>query len=276
MKYITLHLPNKCGFVKFIDFVSNGDKYCLLQEYGGEMTLIDYLNQINIPSTEQYEEYSIEMRDIFAMLVETVHDFHNECSLCHLDLSLENILIDHRYQEPLIHGCVKIVDFGASYRFVWSKDDQDNEDNNEDNKEDNDKKENKDTKNQRFRHNHFVGHMYTISPEVYARKKNSYYDARKADVYSLGMILLTLLFRFNGFYQCPNAEKDKNFKELMECGIEKFLIAHNQDITLVSDSKLAMDLLSRMVCYEKNRCLIDDVFQHEYVRESRYGKNYFH
>jgi len=113
LKHIT-NTPNATnGFVHFISFFEDHKYYYLIEEYGGK-ELFDFLDNMNtliVDNVLTNEEWISRVQHIFKILVETIHYFHVDCSLCHLDLSLENISINTKQIHP------KIIDFGLAEIF---------------------------------------------------------------------------------------------------------------------------------------------------------------
>lgn len=162
------------------------------------------------------------VQQIFKQLVEGVHYLHSK-RVCHRDLSLENILLTG-------DGNVKIIDFGVAKRYPKS--------------------------NQTFLSSAgFVGKQGYCAPEIYCGET---YDGRKADVWSLGVILFMLLTGAPPYHFPVNT--DAGFRLIIGGRLEKMLEHWKRQIPLE-----ALDLLTKIFVEKENRILIDDVIDHPWV-----------
>merc|ERR1719242_1598435 len=106
-------------------------------------------------SSEQHQQWECRMRSIFYQLGSAVKWLHSH-KVCHLDLSLENALIDQQ-------GNLKVIDFGLARYFG----------------------------NDCFAMApKRVGKPRCMSPEVFGNRP---YDARCADSWSTGIMLFMML-----------------------------------------------------------------------------------
>ena len=181
-------------------------------------------------------------KKIFRQLIKTIHWFHNDIKICHLDLSLENLmLLNDSKTEPKL----KIIDFGLCQDF---------------------------SKKSNFLYNKFIGKLYYQSPEVFKCNKyykktipNFYYDARKADVWSIGIVLFVLLF---GEYPYKYASKkyDRNFRKILggPNTLEKWVTKNNKTHLLTLE---CLDLLKKILTFSKKRLTINEILIHPFVKE---------
>ncbi|KAI8380008.1 kinase-like domain-containing protein [Choanephora cucurbitarum] len=76
------------------------DTYYLISNYCAHGSLLSYLNQQRCLDEK-------EAKRLFRQLCQGIQYLHQQCRLCHKDLKLENILLDHDFN-------VKICDFGLA------------------------------------------------------------------------------------------------------------------------------------------------------------------
>ena len=117
-------------------------------------------------------------KDIFCKLVNAVNSLHSQ-EICHLDLKLENIMYNKKNKS------LKIVDFGfasetAKLNFQTHE-------------------------NTLILQTNYCGSIHYSSPEVLKRIP---YDGKRADVWSLGVILYTMLFARFPFNDISNLRED--------------------------------------------------------------------
>jgi len=183
---------------------------------GGEL----FENLQNISSNGERLDLSI-VRKAFTMIAKGVRYIHKN-GVCHLDLSLENLLITEE-------GLVKICDFGMAREGRYF-----------------------------FRSRPRGKHAY-MAPEVYRQEA---YDGWKADVWSLGIVLWSLLSCF-GLYKKP--DENDSIYQLLKCGKKGILqIADSIELDDLPDEVL--DLLTGMLNVKSNlRFNIDDVLAHPFL-----------
>jgi len=168
------------------------------------------------------EEWFSMVQHLFRQLVAGVQWMHSK-RVCHLDLSLENVLLNEA-------GVVKIIDFGVCKLY---------------------KPDNTEFRTPKG----FVGKIGYCAPEVYYGKE---FDGRKADVWSLGVILFVLLVGSPPYKQPCNS--DNATRLLLEGGLGKLLEAWNRPIPLE-----AQDLLQRIFQLEPDRMTMEAVVAHPWV-----------
>jgi serine/threonine protein kinase len=182
---------------------------------------------------------------------------HNDMSICHLDVSLENILIkngnfialDAEKTQYTINSNVqiKLCDFGLAEIFNAEADG------------DNDAA---------FQCSKFCGKTNYKAPEVYG--KRGVFDARKADIWSLGVVLFCMLVG-SPPYNKP-IESDQAYLYIKNGIVDQLLFQweRNHFITVK-----VLSLLHSMLCFDaKKRFLVDDVIQHSWL--SLYFHKYKH
>jgi len=137
------------GVVELVDAVEDGKYYYLVTRYESRGDLFEFLVQ----QPEKLLESRVQV--IFKSIVESLSKVH-QLGICHLDLSLENVLLSET-------GEIRIGDFGVA-RSVGEPHGSGN------------------TR---------VGKPKYMAPEIAADMQ---YDGFKADVYSLGVVLFCLMY----------------------------------------------------------------------------------
>eukprot|EP01084_Bolivina_argentea_P033980 62859_1 len=191
-RHITMTLTqyNDCpiqnGLVKWISSWDDTNYYYYAMKYY-PLSLFDYVqyhfqqkNKHYFPTNYTWMEI---VQIIFTNLCKTIQWLHSK-GYCHLDLSLENTMID-----PMTFQ-VTIIDLGTAKYF----------------------------ENNNFECFGIIGKTHYMSPEVYYNKNNKiYYDARFADIYCIGSMLYTMLLGtrcYNG--DVPSKNNLNNFVLLLE------------------------------------------------------------
>ncbi|KXS20160.1 kinase-like protein [Gonapodya prolifera JEL478] len=150
-------------------------------------------------------------KKIFAQIAMAVHHLHQR-GYVHRDLKDENIVIDADYN-------IKLVDFGSASRIPSHR-------------------EHYFTK--------FNGTTHFASPEV-VRKQS--YRGPEAEVWSLGVLLFTIVFGENPF---------QNKAEILK---GEFRFPTKID-------RQCADLISKMLTYDEHRRIkVEDILKHEWIRE---------
>jgi len=169
-------------------------------------------------------EWTLRVASMFKQICTSVHWMHSK-GFCHLDLSLENTMIS-----DLANLRVKIIDLGLTKEFPDG--------------------------NFLCRLGR-VGKLQYMCPEVYARRP---FDARKADVYCLGVMLFMMLIGAPP-YQAPQPQ-NAAFKYIIS-GRVADVLKHWKRLRLLTED--AVDLLTKMLCYEKHRISVADILQHPFL-----------
>ena len=117
---------------------------------------------------------------------------HKQMNICHLDISLENMLLkngEYFYQTGKFTYSqqIKFCDFGLAEYFDIST-------------------------NSSFSCNKHVGKESYMAPEVYLKSES--FDARKADSWSLGVILFIMMSGAPAYCK-PDITEDKSFQYLI-------------------------------------------------------------
>jgi len=102
-----------------------------------------------------------------------------------------------------------------------------------------------------------VGKLQYMCPEAYARRP---FDARKADVYCLGVMLFMMLIGAPP-YQAPQPQ-NAAFKYIIS-GRVADVLKHWKRLRLLTED--AVDLLTKMLCYEQHRISVADILNHPFL-----------
>lgn len=150
-----------------------------------------------------------EIITIFRQVVYAIQHLHKNC-IVHRDIKDENVILDKS-------GTVRLIDFGSSSYF----------------------KENK-------KFDKFCGTLDYASPEVL---KGSKYDGPPQDVWAMGILLYTMIYKENPYY---------NIEEITDGDLRIPFV--------MSDGSL--DLIKRMLERDLDKRLtIDEVAEHDWLRE---------
>jgi len=200
-------------------------------------------------------------RHFFAQLVDGIAYIHAH-GVAHLDLSLENLLLD-------VHDHLKICDFGVARRVcepnpaslaampTYCPVVEDDEDEEQPGLPPEPKKD---------RHGNVVkpGKLGYMAPEIYSENAHlvgSGFDPRKADVFSAGVCLFMMLVGLAP-WERPS-QNDQRFQLCMEGRIKDLLVLWRRDDV----PALALDLLGHMLCPYDKRYSIEDVLAHPWLRQ---------
>jgi len=239
LNYLSSQPDCNSGFVRILDEWE--DEHCFFYAMecceGGE--LFEYVKNVH---TQLMAKYAFEqqnlpqeilkeptdwiklVRDMFRQIVDCVSWMHKK-KVCHLDLSLENTMICDTTKQ-----LVKIIDFGLGKHFT----DDD------------------------FSYDKRVGKTGYMAPEVYAKDT---YDARKADIWSLGVMLFMMLVGAPP-YEAPNP-RNPAFHYIIN-GHLRTVLQHWKRLRNVTED--ALDLMTKMFKCEKERISMDEIRKHPFVQ----------
>eukprot|EP01084_Bolivina_argentea_P238879 401363_1 len=197
-------------------------------------TMFQYMkretNKQQIPcSRNNAHEWLANIQNIFRQCVKCMYWMQLK-GVCHLDLSLENTMIFK------VDGLkVKIIDFGLAKHYDYK--------NNE--------------KDALFRNDKRVGKRGYMAPEVYNKM---IYDARRADVWSLGVMLFMMLVGAPPYKRAT--QKDPAFNYIIN-GMLEDVLKHWKRLRLIS--KDALDCMKRIFRWEKERITMEQLIAHPFV-----------
>jgi serine/threonine protein kinase len=170
----------------------------------------------------------VTTREYFHQIAKGLKHMH-ERGVCHLDLSLENVFLSGS-------GVAKIGDFGVAREF------KDGED--------------------LFQSTYLErpGKLTYMAPEVYSYKE---YHGRSADVFSAGVMLFTMAFGFPPFEHAST--DDVRYRLVQNKGLNSLLKEWKLESKV---SRELVNLLSKMLCPEKDRVSIEQVLEHPWMAQS--------
>jgi len=181
------------------------------------------------------------VQNIFIKLTNTVNYLH-ENNIVHLDLSLENVMLNNK-QNHISDPSIKIIDFGLAKYFGQNA--------------------------TNFNLIEKCGKNAYMAPEVY--DDNKYYDGRKADIWSLGIILFIMLVGTH-LVDKPCYKTDERFCYIMKNkgskGGIRMLLKNWRRLRLINDDVL--DLLNKIFQYENKRIDMKQLLKHPFLDPNRY------
>ena len=209
------------GFISKDGKEINTKRLYLAIDYAEKKDLSLYLDKTSDGFEEDYA------RLIFKKILEGIQFCHN-AKICHLDIKMDNILLDENF-DPII------TDFGLSIKI-----------------------EGKEAILQ-----HFRGSKCYIPPEMYVKgaKKISF----KADIFSLGALLFRLVTKKWGFKN--SKVKDEDYRHIANRNMDIYWNDISKEInkTLSDEFK---DLYFKMVTYNPaNRLTIEEIFKHPCMKK---------
>eukprot|EP01083_Nonionella_stella_P232774 820769_1 len=240
LRYLTQHGAiyglNKY-LANYIDFFHDDLHYYLVMENGGS-SLFDFIFKAH-QSIASRKLSILKWHNVCKILFKkmiTFVDIIHSMNVCHLDISLENILIfDTSLNDLDVMRCsVRFCDFGLSQVFDAKA-------------------------NPRFLCNKYVGKTLYKSPEVYEKKAN--YNAKAADVWSLGVCLFAMLTGAMPFTKA--SPSDPSFEWVMSGHVLQ-LIKHWKKVSLIDTHSL--DVLFRIFKKESQRIGIKQLLSHSWLQ----------
>jgi serine/threonine protein kinase len=194
-------------YYAILEFASRGEFFPLVQHPG---------------FTEDYA------RHYFKQLIVGIHHMHENCRICHRDLSLENILLDS-------NSNLKICDFGVAIECepgVLIKDEPGPP----------------------------VGKIkFYMPPEVFARQT---YSPHAVDVWTSGIILFVMLTKVHPFKYATPA--DQRFQMVYAGQVNELLTRWQKEIL----APAPLNLLQRMLAPPEKRISIKEILNHPYLADN--------
>jgi serine/threonine protein kinase len=182
---------------------------CLFLEYFPGLDLYDFLTKNKLSLRENIK--------IFKTIVEAIHYLHSNF-IAHLDIKLENIMIDPNTRN------ICIIDLGKA--FVWKKD------------------------NQNYKLTNIISSFEYMAPEEF-ENNNQELQPDKIDIWSLGLLLYC--FVYNALPWSGAVSTDKNF-----CSHARFLKVEQLSPLLFSKIKEESNHINEELFYLfKNTLCID-------------------
>lgn len=242
LQYLTDHKSTEY-IAKYIDFFeSETDYYLVLEFIEGETNLSQFISSAHAFIADgalDVKLYQKTIKYIMWQLCAVVHWLHNNMHCCHLDLNLENIMLQNAvFTEPNDDGkigingdiSVKLCGFGVAEVFAG-------------------------------KHGNFdcvklgstTGDIQYQSPAMVAEDP---YDARKADVWSLGMILFECMFG-EPLYRKVGGPEGSGYWAVMASKLNKYILSNfsnakfiNAKLLLLLNGLLQVDEAQRLNSYE--------------------------
>jgi len=231
MKYIQGLNPPK-GFLKVFGCIDDGYNYFLIMEYGGK-SLFDHVRKYHKKIDENklsINEWQKHVEILFKQLISMTNFLHNKARICHMDISLENILIkgcEYKDGKFKSHGQVYLCDYGLSEYFS--------------------------DQNTKFLCAKYVGKTAYQAPEVFIR--NGIFDARKADIWSLGICLFMLQFGLAPLNEA--SMKDDYFRNIISGFISQMIKDNGKSEYL---SKWFLNIINNLLSLPHNRSNINTIY----------------
>eukprot|EP01084_Bolivina_argentea_P208797 355845_1 len=194
--------------------------------------------------TMPYQPWIDTIQVMFRQIVTSVDYLHSK-GIAHLDLSLENIMLGNTTDIK-----TQIIDFGVAYDISQN--------------------------NGSWKTSKRVGKYRYMAPEVAA--DGVVYDARSADVWSLGVVLFTMLTG-SAPYKKPVIVQDLNDKHSSGDIVLTYLLNGQIDAILRKQKKRwmvsddALDLMKRIFRLERRRIQMEEVLRHPFVGLINTSKN---
>merc|ERR1712130_420236 len=234
LMYLTANNPPS-SLVKFKGFFHDQYKFFLVMEHGGH-DFFDWIVKCHEWIKDgklSLKQWKLYTHDLMLQIVEFLKWMHCKMNVCHLDMSLENMLIkNNKYKSDGNGGIrlsrkmqIKICDFGLAEYF-------------------NPKEKNA------FICNKYVGKTHYKAPKVYGKKE--WFDARKADIWSLGVSFFMMMIGAPP-YKLPN-DDDRHFPFIQRNNIMAILMRWGREHYI--DKNMEMLLNNMLNIDEDKRCNI--------------------
>eukprot|EP01083_Nonionella_stella_P254448 874326_1 len=240
------------SIAQFIQFLESDDAFYLVMEDAGSVGLSDLINTAHhliAQKKMRLKHWKKITKYIFWQMAVLIHWLHHDMHCCHLDLVLENIMVlNATFTENKTDGmwCVdpnvkiKLIDFGLAEIFA---------------------------PNSGFKciKHGLVDNHYLSAPRVF---RGEQYDARKADVWSLGIIL----FQVSTGLKPYNAQKmnDPGFERIKSSQINELLVFYDKSNHV--NGKMVKLMSNILHGRETKRMDSDCILEHEAL--SLYYKKY--
>ena len=236
---------------QFIHFFESDSDYYLVTEYAGKYNLEQFSRRAHKYLKEKklsLKEWKKIVRFIFWQISVTLYWLHLDLGICHLDLRLENILLKNAKFIQDKNGnvtisqniTIKLTDFGVAEIF---------------------KPELNEHETFKCCKNHY-GSQYK-APQVFDNNLSSnIYDARKADIFELGIILFKLSCGYD-LYKTANIN-DNGYLALIHRKIPYFIDENN--LSLYFNWKILSILDGLLRFNEIDRYDIYQVIQTQYLQ----------
>jgi len=224
------------GFINLIDFIQDNKNYFMIMKFGG----YSYWNWVAKSHTALrrgkilIKNWQIHCKILFKQMIIFLKWLHNKMLCCHLDISLENLLIKDTivYNGVFIeHGCIQFCDWGISQFF----------------------------NNKTYHCTQYAGKTMYKSPQVFNKIP---FNASKADIWSIGVVLFLMLVGSPPFLK-PTI-KDPYYHNIINGYMHRMLIDNDKDKYITSN---VLDLFDHIFCDENKRYSAQDILNHPYLKK---------
>jgi len=247
LMYLTANNPPS-ALVKFEGFFQDKYNYYLVMENGGN-DFFDWIVKCHKWIRDgklSLKQWNLYIKDLMLQIVQFIKWLHHKMNVCHLDISLENLLIkNNKYKADGNGGIrlsrkmqIKFCDFGLAEYFNPKE-------------------------NAGFICKKYVGKTHYKAPKVYWKKQT--FDARKADIWSLGVSFFMILIGAPP-YKLPT-DNDDHFPLIQQNDIMAILKRWGRDHYI---NKNTEDLLNQMLQIDEDkRISIFDMENHLYFSKKK-------
>eukprot|EP01083_Nonionella_stella_P151146 482575_1 len=247
LQYLSANHPPP-SLAKYIDFFEDTDHCFLVMEHGGS-SLFEFVKQCHTLITQgllHIDIWHAFCKTAMQQIVSLIDWMHNTMHCCHLDISLENLVIqnvkismntgtnkivkfNHNFQ-------IKIIDFGVAEVFMTRTS----------------------AGHIDFNCNKYVGKTGYKAPKIFDKK--GMFDARSADIWSLSVCFFMMIIGSPPFKK-PSTDDDL-FCAMMNGQIIPVLRAWNRT-EYVNDK--TVDLMSKLFVTQQYRLNIKEIQKHPYL-----------
>ena len=236
-------LIDKYNFSNYKFFTETDEDFLLGMEYCAGDDLYYYVKNNIVQFKKNRANWILEMQVMFRKLVATLDWMHKKANICHLDISLENVMLRRKNDV----SSVVLIDFGLAQKY----------------------------ENNNYYDYRRVGKSDYMAPEVtacgqkYENGKNInefVYDARMADIWSLGVTLYASIF---ACFFANNLQHNVNWilennSEFKKRYVEE-MITNKNDKNEKKLLKVLSDLFGKIFVKEKDRMTMEQLKKHPFV-----------
>jgi len=258
----------KNSVIRVIDTFETMDNYLVILEDGG-IDLFNFVNECHQQISNEkivVNEWQNTMKIIATKLIKLLNFLHTKMSVCHLDISLENVLISNIkwiqyldestncYKKKLSPDFeLRLIDFGAAQCFHIDINGDANMNGNGNNIISFDTKS-------------VIGKPIYCSPQIYKLQNkltDQCFDAQKTDIWSFGVCLFIMAIGCPP-WQMPDERNNKLYQTIV---IEKnldFVLKQWKRSNYINDGM--KDILNKIfVNNEEERISTKDIIKHHWI-----------
>lgn len=243
-------IKRKCpgGYIcRFIECFHSDTDYFLVMEYvPSRLTLRDFASRAHeyiAKGLLDKKEWVRIVKFLTWQLVVALHFLHTKLNMAHLDITLDNVMVlngNFEFNDGQIKIDrsinIKLIDFGMATQL------------------------DEDSEGATCQKQHCHTDILDKSPQIF---NDEMYDAKKADVWSLGLIVYRLMFNCAPY--AFQLETDSRYAYLCAGSIIEVVRRKNENRMPIT-VKLVSFLENMLRFDEKARFDINQVLQHEYLR----------